>query len=1034
MKKSRRKLQSCTNQIGKGDGAPNFELVRPPDDNFFQLEVIQSRSFKQSHAAREITYRAKLKNPSDDVPLNNLLTHLHALFETILQETKREYGDAGVMRIYISHPKLEKSIIIPPTYLGYLNSQKNLDYIDTVLYSAGEIPADDELIVNAAVVEFVTGSGRKAIIDIDNDLLCKRAIVKIRNTDYSCLPRAIVVGYKHLMTKLSKDQESLKVYNRIRDYRCSLQRIEATNLRQGVGIPDNRFGTIEDIYLYEDFLQVGIVVISARAGNRKVYPGSPKYENKIFLYHSGLPGKGHFDTIVKVNALLCKQYYCDKCDKGFKSRTSHKCDVWCNVCGRENCQKKNDSRSCPDCNKEVRSESCYIAHKLEKKRKGTHIMLPSLCEQNWQCKECGISLKRNEKENHECGEITCHNCGHNYMSNDKHLCYMRSFTSDLDPDKFIFYDFECTQVDGKHRPNFVVAHSICNECENNPVTAEATCKNCGSRCIICDKFNEQEKEFERYPCEGCGKRQVIFKGSNTQQDFCKWLISKQHKDFTVIAHNARGYDSYFIYDYLIENSHTPHPVIFSGSKIMCMSVPTGGLNIRFLDSLNFLPMPLAQLPKSFGLEELKKGFFPHFFNTPDNQEVVLLNLPDIKYYDPDSMSKDRRNEFLDWYKIHKSDQFDFQKEMQEYCISDVDILLQACWKFRQLLKSQTGEECQIENLENMITKTIRKNAVDSFSFLTIASVTKQGGLFTQYINTFLKLKQESSGYPQNVKSEEQKQAYIDQYLDHEGILLDKECIDKNPGLRSLSKLALNSFYGKFGQRTNMKKTLFVKDIKQLMQVLTDPGKLLMDFHIMNDDVIQVEYKNTEDFECQSFNTNVTIAAFCTSWARLKLWSVMQKLGKRVLYHDTDCIIFSVKDGEYVPPLGTYLGQLTDELTCKELGCKKPGCSGHWIEEFVSCGPKNYSFRVNTGEIVCKVRGFSLNYKSSLILNFESMKEALVAWKRNEKKELITVKTELVRDKYKPKVFNRVISKHYGVVYDKRKVLPDFTSIPFGFRY
>ena len=218
-------------------------------------------------------------------------------------------------------------------------------------------------------------------------------------------------------------------------------------------------------------------------------------------------------------------------------------------------------------------------------------------------------------------------------------------------------------------------------------------------------------------------------------------------------------------------------------------------------------------------------------------------------------------------------------------------------------------------------------------------VTKEGGLFTQYINTFLKLKQESSGYPQDIKSEQEKQEYIDAYLHHEGILLDKQCIDKNPGLRSLSKIALNSFYGKSGQRTNMKKTLFVKDIKKLMQVLTDPGKLMMDFHIMNDDVIQVEYKNTEDFECQSFNTNVTIAAFCTSWARLKLWSVMQKLGKRVLYHDTDSIIFSVKDGEYIPPLGTYLGQLTDELTCKELGCKKKGCSGHWIEEFVSCGPK-----------------------------------------------------------------------------------------------
>ena len=46
MKKSRKRLQQFTNQIGKGDGTPNFELVRLPDDNYFQLEVIQSRSFK----------------------------------------------------------------------------------------------------------------------------------------------------------------------------------------------------------------------------------------------------------------------------------------------------------------------------------------------------------------------------------------------------------------------------------------------------------------------------------------------------------------------------------------------------------------------------------------------------------------------------------------------------------------------------------------------------------------------------------------------------------------------------------------------------------------------------------------------------------------------------------------------------------------------------------------------------------------------------------------------------------------------------
>lgn len=39
-----------------------------------------------------------------------------------------------------------------------------------------------------------------------------------------------------------------------------------------------------------------------------------------------------------------------------------------------------------------------------------------------------------------------------------------------------------------------------------------------------------------------------------------------------------------------------------------------GLNIKMLDSVNFLPMKLAKLPEAFGFKELKKGFFPHKFN------------------------------------------------------------------------------------------------------------------------------------------------------------------------------------------------------------------------------------------------------------------------------------------------------------------------------------------------------------------------------------------------------------------------------------
>ncbi len=69
-------------------------------------------------------------------------------------------------------------------------------------------------------------------------------------------------------------------------------------------------------------------------------------------------------------------------------------------------------------------------------------------------------------------------------------------------------------------------------------------------------------------------------------------------------------------------------------------------------------------------------------------------------------------------------------------------------------------------------------------------------LFRDYIDTFLKIKQESSGYPKNCVTEEQKQQYVEEYYEREGIQLDREKIEYNSGMRALSKLMLNSFWGK----------------------------------------------------------------------------------------------------------------------------------------------------------------------------------------------------------------------------------------------
>ena len=77
--------------------------------------------------------------------------------------------------------------------------------------------------------------------------------------------------------------------------------------------------------------------------------------------------------------------------------------------------------------------------------------------------------------------------------------------------------------------------------------------------------------------------------------------------------------------------------------------------------------------------------------------------------------------------------------------------------------------------------------------------------------------------------------------------------------------------------------------------------------------------------------------------------MMNRLGNCVLYHDTDSIIYTYKSQEWIPPTGEYLSDLTDELSCSRIGCK--GCKGgHWIVDFISCGAKNYAYKLNTGEV------------------------------------------------------------------------------------
>jgi hypothetical protein len=297
---------------------------------------------------------------------------------------------------------------------------------------------------------------------------------------------------------------------------------------------------------------------------------------------------------------------------------------------------------------------------------------------------------------------------------------------------------------------------------------------------------------------------------------------------------------------------------------------------------------------------------------------------------------------------------------------------------------------------------------------------KEGGLFSEFINCFLKIKQENSGWPAWVQSDEDKAKYIALYEQNEGIKLQAENIEYNAGRRSLSKLILNSFWGKYGQRSGLKKAQYARSEAEFLNVLCNPTTNLHDFFIISENLCSLTTSLKSDHVEECLSSNIFIAAFTTCWARLKLYEVLETAGEDVLYYDTDsCIFIERSDTVNRIQLGDYLGQLTSELN-----------PGTHIERFVSAGPKNYAYVTSDGTKCCKIKGFTLNYANSQLLNFDRMQDIV----RDHPEEKITLppRTKICRDKNKHQVFNKEEDRIYSMVYTKRRRLDNFRTEPYGY--
>ena len=358
------------------------------------------------------------------------------------------------------------------------------------------------------------------------------------------------------------------------------------------------------------------------------------------------------------------------------------------------------------------------------------------------------------------------------------------------------------------------------------------------------------------------------------------------------------------------------------------------------------------------------------------------------------------------------------------------ILCNICGHLKQADCNHSEDERAIEG--TWVTEEVKHAIKNGYKMIKIFSIwhfnqkevydkqTKTGGLFTEYVNKFLKMKTEATGFPDHIKSNDQKEKFINDYFNNEGIQLDSDNMKPNPGMKAISKLFLNSLWGRFGLNSNKTQHKLLTNASELFELFLNDQYVVQDVNFLNENVAQAFFSKNNDMHEGTYDTNVVIAAFVTCYARLKLLDLITKLGKRCLYYDTDSVIFVSVDGLYEPDLGDYLGELTNELEADD-----------YIVEGVFPGPKNYGFKTKKGNIVCKVKGFSLNYTAGKNVNFESMKKMIVS-ELNQNTRINVEQSVINRNRKNWNIFSGIVSKVYSHVYDKRIVQDDLTTLPYGY--
>ena len=625
-------------QIGRGEKRKSED---EQDDNEQGQYYYHIESRKKYHSKKfgmtATDHKVRFNNVLADFDLLESYESTLKIFHHLLEEVTEGMAPNDKVRFILRSEQLDTPISLPFMTVEQLNAERVFSQIERVIQSNQEFRLNDTVTIDINHVKTPQGRGRskRTTFNIRDHLKEKKTIIRINNKDDFCLARALAVS----IARIQNDPK----YNQIIRSDRYIQLDRALDLHVAANVPLGPCG-IEEVKLFQNYLSnYQIIIVSGDHNNCIIYsPKPPGTDEKpiISLYFHN----NHFDVITKLPGFLNKAYFCKRCHKCYSNTTDHVCPAMCGSCRGFGCVLEGEGIVCNECNRLFKNQACYDRHKNEPINGGGR----SVCEAVRKCEKCGnaMDVRKIKDGGHICG-MKCRTCGLILKQEDNdHKCYIQQLEQEEESsyNQLLFFDFEATQEHGTHCPNLCVVH-------------------------------DEEREV------------ALFQGKDTVKNFCEWLFTPEHKGCIVVAHNFQGYDGYFINEFLIANA-IHYEIIYRGAKSLSMNVPL--FNIKFIDSINFIPMSLAKFPKTFGQDELCKGYFPHMFNKDENQNYVGP-IPCQNDYGVNFMKPGEREAFMAWHdeQVANNYRYDFREEIIKYCRSDVDILRKCCLLYREMFRKET---------------------------------------------------------------------------------------------------------------------------------------------------------------------------------------------------------------------------------------------------------------------------------------------------------------------------------------------------------